>query len=281
MTQENMAEEQSKSIAFIGGGNMATSIISGLISDGYPASKITVSAPSEQTRDRVAAEYGVNTTANNMVAAADADVIVLAIKPQILKQVCEQLMLELGGHGDKLYVSIAAGVTWQSTSDYLNHCERVVRTMPNTPSKLGLGMTGLYAPQSLSLQDRQFSEHLMQAVGKIVWVEQESGINSVIAAAGSAPAYFFLFMEAIEREALNMGFTSEQARLLVEQTALGSAQMVVDSDLPLSELRAQVTSKGGTTAEAVRTLQEGQMPELVAKAMRAAVTRAEQMASLF
>jgi pyrroline-5-carboxylate reductase len=272
---------QYQELTFIGGSNMARSIIAGLISSGYPATKISATAKSAETREKLSNEFSIRTYSDNVEAANQADAIVLAVKPQILKEVCSDLITGMKGNQGKLYLSIAAGVTLASLSNYLEGSERIVRTMPNTPSLLGLGMTGLYAPKSVGKDDRDYAQLLMKAVGEVVWVDQEEGINSVIAAAGSAPAYFFLFMQAIEQEAIAMGFNQKQARLLVQQTALGSAQMVVNSDVSLAELRAQVTSKGGTTAEAVKTLQAGGIEELVAKAMQAAVKRAEEMATLF
>jgi pyrroline-5-carboxylate reductase len=260
---------------------MARSIISGLIKRDYPAKLITVTAPSDHTRQRMADQFGVNVDEDNARGAKQADVVVLAVKPQILEVVCERLIADLGGHGDKLYLSIAAGVPVKKLSSYLGGAARVVRAMPNTPSLLGLGMTGLYAPSGTKSADQRLCQELMQAVGKIVWVEEEVGINHVIAAAGSAPAYFFLFMQAIQEEAERMGFDTDTARLLVQQTAQGAAQMVTESDLPLATLRAQVTSKGGTTAEAIRIFEEGGLTSLVAKAMQAAVARAEEMAEQF
>jgi pyrroline-5-carboxylate reductase len=154
--------------------------------------------------------------------------------------------------------------------------------MPNTPALVSKGMSGLFAADTVSTEDKQFAGELMQAVGEICWVEQESGINNVIAAAGSAPAYFFLFMEAMQKEAIAQGFDTDTARLLVQQSALGAAEMVVaNPETELSTLREQVTSKGGTTAEALRTFNEHQLSDIVAKAMQAAVIRAEEMEKLF
>lgn len=154
--------------------------------------------------------------------------------------------------------------------------------MPNTPSLVGKGMSGLYAPANVSAEDRAFSAELMQSVGKVCWVEQESGINGVIAAAGSAPAYFFLFMEAMQQEAMRQGFTPESACQLVQQAALGAAALVEASpDTPLATLRENVTSKGGTTAEALRVFNERQLTQTVTDAMRAAVHRAQEKEKLF
>lgn len=269
-----------KKITFIGAGNMARSIIAGLIDSGYPADFITATAPSQSTRDSLAHQYRINTNADNLDAATQAEVIVLAVKPQLMEQV------GAGLHdidfSNKLVISIAAGINAARLNEMLGATLNLVRVMPNTPSLVGKGMSGLYAPQHVSAEDRAFAAALMSAVGEVCWVQQESGINNVIAAAGSAPAYFFLFMEAMQNEAMAQGFDKATARQLVQQAALGAAEMVVaNPETELSTLREQVTSKGGTTAEALRTFNEHQLSDIVAKAMQAAVTRAEEMEQLF
>jgi pyrroline-5-carboxylate reductase len=154
--------------------------------------------------------------------------------------------------------------------------------MPNTPSSLGLGMTGLYASSSVTEEDKAFVAHVMQQVGEVLWVEDEDQINTVIAAAGSSPAYFFLFAQAMQDEAMKMGLNKNDARLLVQQAMKGSAEMIShNSNLELSELRAQVTSKGGTTHEAIETFKNNGLEETVAESMRAAVTRAKEMSKQF
>ncbi|MDL5029706.1 pyrroline-5-carboxylate reductase [Vibrio sp. BS-M-Sm-2] len=269
-----------KNIAFIGAGNMVRSIVAGLVASGYPAQKITATAPSETRRLPLEQEYGINTTSDNITAAEQADVVVLSVKPQMMANVCNPL--QDIDFSNKLVISIAAGISANRLNEMLNCQLNLVRVMPNTPSLLGKGMSGLYADSTVSQDDKDFASQLMQAVGEVSWVEQESGINSIIAAAGSAPAYFFLFMEAMQAEAVNQGFDQETARKLVQQSALGAAEMVVaNPNTELSTLREQVTSKGGTTAEALRTFNEHQLSDIVAKAMQAAVARAEEMEKLF
>ena len=273
---------QQRTLAFIGAGNMSRSIIAGLIQAGYPAERITAANPSRPKLDELADQFGIRITQNNAEAAREAEVIVLAVKPQLMAAMLEALVAELGSLEGKLLVSIAAGIKVERLQEMAGGHARIIRTMPNTPSLLGLGMTGLYAPTGIDQADRDFAEQMMQAVGKTLWVAQESGINGVIAAAGSAPAYFFLFMQGIAEEAEAMGFTPEQARLLVQQTALGAAAMVEQNpELSLQALREQVTSKGGTTAEAVKTFQEQGLKPLTSRAMQAAVTRAAEMETLF
>ena len=274
--------QHKRTLAFIGAGNMSRSIIAGLIQAGYPAGRIIAANPSRPKLDELADQFGIRITQNNAEAAREADVIVLAVKPQLMAAMLEALVAELGSLAGKLLISIAAGIKVERLQEMAGGHSRIIRTMPNTPSLLGLGMTGLYAPSGIEQADRDFAEQMMQAVGKTLWVAQESGINGVIAAAGSAPAYFFLFMQGIAEEAEAMGFSPEQARLLVQQTALGATAMVEQNpELSLQALREQVTSKGGTTAEAVKTFQEQGLKPLTARAMQAAVTRAAEMETLF
>lgn len=268
---------QQKKLAFIGAGNMSRSIISGLVNSGYDSKHILASNPSTGKLDELKSSFGIHTTQSNLEACEFADAIVLAVKPQIMGEMCQSLpSSKLNG---KLFLSIAAGLTVARLQQMLGGDYPVVRIMPNTPSLLGKGMTGLYADASVDEQQRRYVDDVMSSVGKTIWVDKEADINGVIAAAGSAPAYFFLFLQAMQQEAMNMGFTSQDARSMVEQTMAGAAEMVIQNpQLELSELRAQVTSKGGTTAAAVNTLIDAGIEEIVAKAMRAAVSRAEEMA---
>ncbi|MFV8799032.1 pyrroline-5-carboxylate reductase, partial [Yersinia sp. LJYL362] len=184
-----------RNITFIGAGNMARAIIAGLVAGGYPAKMISVCAPSAKNRDALTAEFGVISSDDNIAAAKTAEVIVLAVKPQLMAAVCQPLQENIDFIG-KLVLSIAAGVQVERFYALLGDNLNLVRIMPNTPSLVGKGMSGLYAPQQVSQDDRDFTASLMSSVGKVCWVDDENGINSVIAAAGSAPAYFFLFMEA-------------------------------------------------------------------------------------
>lgn len=272
---------QYRKIAFIGAGNMARAIIAGLVAGGYPATSISVCAPSSKNRDALAAEYGVISRADNIACAQAADVIVLAVKPQLMAQVCQPLREQINFSG-KLVLSIAAGILVSRFYQMLGEPLDLVRIMPNTPALVGKGMSGLYAPEQVSQQDRDYASRLMSSVGKTCWVEDESGINGVIAAAGSAPAYFFLFMDAMQQEAQRMGFSQQTARELVEQAAMGAATLAAaNPGVPLTTLREQVTSKGGTTAEALRVFNEHHLPAIVAKAMQAAVSRAQEMEASF
>lgn len=272
---------QHRKITFIGAGNMARAIITGLVAGGYPAAAISVCAPSAKNRDALAAEYGINSSADNITSVKEADVVVLAVKPQLMAQVCQPLQEQVDFSG-KLVLSIAAGILLNRFYQMLGEGLNIVRIMPNTPSLVGKGMSGLYAPAQVSQQDRDYTRDLMSSVGKVCWVDDENGINGVIAAAGSAPAYFFLFMDAMQQEAERMGFSSQAARDLVQQAAIGAAALAAaNPEISLATLREQVTSKGGTTAEALRVFNEQQLPETVAKAMQAAVSRAQEMEKSF
>lgn len=275
MDPQSVIEE--KKLAFIGAGNMSRSLISGLIQSGYPAHLIMATNRSADKLEQLAADFGIHTSQDNRQATDWAQAIVLAVKPQMMASMLADLQAQHAQLKDKLLISIAAGISVTRLQEMTGQ-ERIIRTMPNTPSLLGLGMTGLYARAHIAQSDRDYAEHMMQAVGKALWVSDEDGINHIISAAGSAPAYFFLFMEAMATQAIQSGFSEQDARLLVQQTALGAANMVVaNPDTTLGELRAQVTSKGGTTAEAIRHFQEQGLEQLVADAMTAAVTRAREL----
>lgn len=269
-----------RKLAFIGAGNMSRSLISGLIRSGYPASHITAANPSRPKLDALAADFGIHITQNNLEAATQAEAIVLAVKPQMMAGMLSELLAAGADFSGKLLISIAAGISVNRLEQMAGGHANIVRTMPNTPSLLGLGMTGLYAGAAVAQADRDYCQQVMEAAGKTLWVAEEDGINQIIAAAGSAPAYFFLFMEAMAKQAEQSGFSANEARLLVQQTALGAANMVAaNPHLSLGQLREQVTSKGGTTAEAIRSFNDNGLEPLVANAMQAAVARARELES--
>jgi len=272
---------QIRKLCFIGAGNMPRSIISGLVKNGYEASSIIASNPSTPKLEALEADFSINVTQSNEDAANAADVIVLSVKPQLMEAMCAELIKTVT-LGDKLVVSIAAGITTARLTEMLGGHKNIVRTMPNTPSALGLGMTGLFATADVSQLDQEFSTLVMSQIGKTLWVKHENDINTVIAAAGSSPAYFFLFAQAMQDEAIAMGIEKDDARLLVQQAMIGSAEMIANNpSLELSELRAQVTSKGGTTFAAIECFQQHKLEEIVSKSMQAAVARANNMAKEF
>ncbi|TRY31874.1 pyrroline-5-carboxylate reductase [Aliiglaciecola sp. M165] len=270
-----------KTIAFIGAGNMTRSIISGLVNANYPAERIIASNPSTNKLESLKSDFAINTTQDNHFAVENAHVVVLAVKPQLMEDVCADLSKHCDLQ-DKLFVSIAAGINHQRLQQMLGGNYPLVRTMPNTPSMLRKGMTGLYAPSDVSADDKNLVQMIMQSVGETLWVEEEADIDLVIAAAGSSPAYFFLFLEAMQNHAIELGMDKNASRKLVQQAMLGAAEMVCHNPtLEINELRAQVTSKGGTTAKAIEHFQAQQLEKIIAGAMDAAILRAGQMAKQF
>ena len=271
--------DTSKKISFIGAGNMSKAIISGLVAKGYAPSNIMASNPSLGKLNALQSSLNICITHNNQEAIDFADVVVLAVKPQLMQAVCKDFILD--AH-NTLFVSIAAGLTVSRLQDFLPANAKVVRVMPNTPSAVGLGMSGIYAGDDISEAQVENVAHIMASVGKTLVVHNEDDINTVIAAAGSSPAYFFLIAQVMQQTAIDMGIDRASARMLVEQAMLGSATLMQNSShLELSELRAQVTSKGGTTAKAVESLQRDNIDAIFARAMQAAVARAQEMSAQF
>ncbi|GAB1437700.1 pyrroline-5-carboxylate reductase [Providencia sp.] len=272
---------QHRKIAFIGAGNMAHVIIAGLVSHGYPASKITVCSPTPVRRDKLAQQYGIISSDDNLAAVKNADVIVLAVKPQVMKEVCEPLQ-NATDFDQKLVLTIAAGIPAKRYNDYFAHQLNLVRIMPNTPSLLGKGVSGLFPQDKVTEEDKQFTQQLMQSVGSTIWCKQEQEINNIIAITGSSPAYLFLFMEAMQQKAEQLGYDAEQAHELVLNAIEGSVALAKSqNDTPFATLREQVTSKGGTTAMALEQFYNGNLPQTVANAMQSAIDRAEEMEKLF
>ncbi|MFQ6370160.1 pyrroline-5-carboxylate reductase [Shewanella sp. YIC-542] len=269
-----------KRICFIGAGNMSRSIISGLVNSGYPAHLIEASNPSTGKLTALEADFGIKVTTDNLAAAKQADVIVLAVKPQLMQQVCEALRpLALS---DKLLITIAAGINAGRYQDYFAQPVKLIRTMPNTPMQIGAGMSGMFAPANISEDDKTICHRIMSSGGQALWVDKEADLNLVIALSGSSPAYFFLFIEAMIKAASELGMDEDKARALAQQAALGAAKMLQENpQLTPEQLRQNVTSKGGTTHEAVETLKQGKLPELVQQAMNNCIVRAEAMAQEF
>lgn len=260
-------------VAFIGAGNMSRCILVGMVNQGFNAKDIMVSNPSAPKRETLANDYGVGHTQSNITASKFADVIVLSVKPHLIKQVCAQIAQHVDV-SDKCFISVAAGVSLAQMQSVLGENAAIIRCMPNTPSQLGLGMTGLYAPSSISAEHKQFADTLLRSVGQVLWLDNETEIDNLITVSGSGPAYFFAFMEAMQNQAIAFGFSEQTARQLVQQTALGAAQMVAQNDDNISTLRENVTSKGGTTQAALTAFREGNLAGLVSRAMQACKARA-------
>jgi pyrroline-5-carboxylate reductase len=262
-------------IAFIGAGNMATSLIGGLLAQGIAPASLCASEPGAAQREAVAASHGITLFAANADAVAGADIVLLAVKPQVMQQVCRDLAAHL--HPDQLIVSIAAGISCASLSSWLG-TRRVVRCMPNTPALLRQGVSGLYANPEVSPAQRQQAEQLLGAVGMVIWLQDEQLIDAVTAVSGSGPAYFFLLMEAMIDAGVNLGLQRQTASMLTLHTALGAARMALESDVEASELRRRVTSPNGTTEAAIRSFQAGGFQALVQQALDAAARRSAELA---
>mgnify|MGYP003675883578 FL=1 len=264
-------------ITFIGAGNMASAIIGGLIDSGVAPSTITATAPSDSELAPVKARLGINTNTDNNAAVAEADVVVLAVKPQIMRTICEALRDSVQRQ-QPLVISIAAGLDADTIDQWLGGNNAMVRCMPNTPSLVGYGASGLYANAKVSDEQRDVATQLMEAVGIVEWVEEEALLDAVTAVSGSAPAYFFLMFEAMEEAAVKLGLPAATARRLAIQTALGAATMAQQSDKDPATLKQNVMSPGGTTERAIQHMEEAQLRTTIADAMQACADRAQAMA---
>ena len=264
-------------IAFIGGGNMGRSLIGGLIADGFDASKIQVADPDAQQLDALATQFGITAMESNKQAVQNCDVMVLAVKPQIMRKVAEDLAPQLQQQ-NTLVISIAAGIREDALNRWLGGDLPIVRTMPNTPALVKSGATALHANRHVSREQRSLAESVMRAVGLAVWLEEESQMDAVTALSGSGPAYIFLVMEAMEQAGRELGLTPETARLLTLQTSFGAAKMALEASEDTGTLRQRVTSPGGTTEQAINVLSEGNIQQLFTDALKAAHTRAVELA---
>ncbi len=264
-------------IAFIGGGNMARSLIGGLLRNGYAAKQIHVSEPYAELRCALVDDFGVQAHADNHAAAAAAKVWVLAVKPQVMSQVLDELA-PVASTRAPLVVSIAAGVTRTRIAQALGTQARVVRTMPNTPALIGAGITGLYAAADVDAHDRGLVESLLSAAGATVWITEENQMDAVTALSGSGPAYFFLMLEALIAAGIAEGLPEATARKLALHTALGAARMAIEGTDDVGVLRQRVTSPGGTTAAALGALEAGGFSALVGTAVARATARGRELA---
>ena len=271
-------------ISFIGGGNMASALIGGLIQQGAQASHISVADPYEPTRQNLEKNFKIATTANIQGLAEnikDADVLVLAVKPQQFKEAASELLAVFNQSSKKpLCLSVAAGIRTQDMARWLNHT-RLIRAMPNTPALIGQGMTGLFASNEATQEDRNNAESICSAVGKITWVNNEKQIDDITAVSGSGPAYVFAFIEALEKAAIAQGLSSDQARLLATQTVLGAATLASQSSESPGTLRERVTSKGGTTYAALQVLEKLNWSSIIGEAVAAASARGAEMGEEF
>lgn len=268
-----------QTLAFIGGGNMARSLIGGLIAQGLPAGQIVVADPMETQRSQLARQYGVQVTASNNEAAAKAQIVVFAVKPQELRAVAQQLAASIAAHRP-LVISVVAGIHAGDLQTWLGGLP-VVRTMPNRPALNGCGVTGLYANAEVTAAQRELAEHILGTVGKSVWVAQESLIDAVTAVSGSGPAYFFLLMELLEAAGVEQGLPVDTARTLAIETAYGAGMMAREAADPPAVLRQQVTSRGGTTEAALHVFATHDLQGIVSRAVKAAADRSVALAVQF
>ena len=268
---------QSAKIVFIGGGNMARALIGGLRASAGEGLSITVSDPNVDQRQQLEQQFGVAGTDDNIAAIDGAQIIVLAVKPQILADVARQLAPHV--QPDQLVISVAAGVTTQVLSNWLGGHQALVRAIPNTPAMIGCGATGLYAPAGVSAKLRSEAESLMRAVGIVQWVEDEALIDSITALSGSGPAYVFLVMEAMQAAAEKLGLDEKAARLLTLETVFGAARLAMESNDTPAVLRSRVTSPGGTTEQGIKALEEAGVREAFEKALAAARNRSIELAA--
>ena len=268
-----MTSAVNSNICFIGGGNMAQALIGGLISRGLPPTRITVSDPVEQIR-QLLQEKEVHVTQDNVAAIKNADVVVLAVKPQVLATVLRPLK---GLLSDKLVISIIAGAEIQTISNLIDS-NRIVRVMPNTPALVQTGAHGIYANDVVGTSDRELTSQILAATGLTIWVNSEAQIDAVTAVSGSGPAYFFYLMESMIRAGKNLGLDEKVATALTLQTALGAAQMAMTSSNTPSELRKNVTSPNGTTQAALEVFDRAQISQNIQSALAAAQKRSQELA---
>ncbi|UDL04641.1 pyrroline-5-carboxylate reductase [Marinobacter sp. CA1] len=264
-------------ISFIGAGNMASAIIGGMIANGFNAENIWVSAPDDQHLQAIRKRFGVSITTDNRYCAQQADIVVLAVKPQVMADVCRDIA-PVAQNTRPLMVSIAAGLEAATLDNWLGGGLPLVRVMPNTPSLVGKGAAGLYANSQVSDDQKASVEAVFKSIGSAQWVAEEKLLHAVTALSGSGPAYFFLMLEALEAAATKAGIEAGTARELAIQTMAGAAEMAAQSEHDPAQLKRNVMSPGGTTEQAIHTFEDGGLRELVEKAYQAAFSRSEVMA---
>jgi len=267
-------------IGFIGGGNMARSLVAGLRESDWDPRALFVAEPEADKREYFARETGINVTARNEDILDACDAVVLAVKPQILHEVLAPLA-DLAARQRPLFVSIVAGIRAVDIERWLGGDVSLVRAMPNTPALVRSGATGLYANSRVSMQQRDLAESLLRAVGVTVWLDDEKLLDPVTAISGSGPAYFLLMMEALEEAGVTQGLPREVSRLLVLETCLGTARLALESGEEPGALRQRVTSPGGTTERALKTMNDNDYSRIIARAVEAATVRARELAEMF
>ena len=271
---------QDQTIAFIGAGNMATALIKGLITKGYPCAKIWASDPNNEQLNSLKNDSCINVSMDNVAVIKHADIVVLAVKPQIMNDVLLPLRNVLSKKA-VLLISIAAGIPIKTLEDLSSTEQSIVRCMPNTPALVEAGASALFANTNTSEAQMQQSQSILSAVGTVCWLQQESDIDTVTALSGSGPAYFFLFIEALQKAAVAQGLNPDIANSLALQTAFGAAKLALSGDGDVAKLRRQVTSPGGTTEAALAQFEKDGFSNIIARAVAKAKARSEELALLF
>lgn len=271
-----MSVLDNKKISFIGGGNMAQALISGLIGCGIQPNLITVADPSQSVREQLVAKglNAVDPTTDANAAVIDADIVVLAVKPQVMKAVIGAFADALS---NQLVISVAAGLSTELLSNMLNGYRNIVRAMPNTPAMIQMGATGLYGTDNISAEQKELATAVMEASGLVMWVKDEAHMHAVTAVSGSAPAYMFYFIESMVDKGIALGLDTEQASALALQTMIGAAKMAMDSEDAPAELRRKVTSPNGTTQAAVESMQANDIGRQIGEAMQACYDRSQAL----
>ena len=264
-------------ITFLGGGNMANALIGGMLKQGFAAADITVIDPGGEARDKLKQTYAVNCLETAEMLAGVGDLLVLAVKPQQMKEAVAPLVGKLG---NAVVVSIAAGLDLSTLARFLGGHRKIVRCMPNTPALIGAGITGLCPLPEVSSAEQAAADRVLSAVGSTVWIADEGKMDGVTALSGSGPAYVFLFIEALQQAAADLGFTPEQGRQLAIETVQGAAALAAQSSEPAALLRERVTSKGGTTEAALRTMAEQGVKEGIIAGVMAAEARGRELGKL-
>ena len=262
-------------IAFIGGGNMATALIAGLVKELGAGAQVHVVDPNADALEKLASQFGASTATSVDAAVGDCDVVVLAVKPQQMRDVAAALAPQLGK--GPLVLSIAAGIRSVDLSRWLGGYGAIVRTMPNTPALIAQGITGMVAMAGVSAAQKEAADSILRAVGKTVWLDSEDAIDPVTAVSGSGPAYVFFFLEAMQQAAVEMGLSAEQGRELAMATFTGAAQLAAQSSEPAEVLRQRVTSKGGTTYAAITSMEASGVKQAIVDAMKAAAARGREL----
>lgn len=269
--------KQTQRIGFIGAGNMAASIIQGLVATGYSTNHIAATVRSQQRALALSQALGIDVSTDNPALAAASDILVLAVKPQQMRELAQEIA-PIVQTKKPLIISVAVGVTIALLQTWLGDTSlAIVRSMPNTPALVGAGASGLFANAAVTQEQRDSTESIHRAVGITVWLNDEEQINAVASLSGSGPAYFFYFIEAMERAGVVLGLDSDVARLLSLQTALGASRLALESDEDVAVLRKKVTSPKGTTEQAINVFDTANLSGIVEEAMRASRQRAQAL----